>query len=163
MTTSGPVVGEAVEELDLPTWSGSKLHVGGVDAGGVSTLILFVSPSCPVCKTLLPYLDSVQREEARENPLRIVLASDGERKDHETFVEKYSIDVERYILSQSLGLAFLVEKLPFAVLIDELGVLRAKGLVNSREHLESLFEARKLGVSSLQDYFSKEGFPYEAA
>ena len=163
MTTTGPVVGEAVAELDLRTWSGSKLHLGGINSSGISTLILFVSPSCPVCKTLLPYLDSVQREEAREYPLRIVLASDGERKDHEAFVEKYALDVERYVLSQSLGLAFLVEKLPFAVLIDDQGILRAKGLVNSREHLESLFEARKMGVSSLQDYFANEGLPYEAA
>ena len=163
MTTAGPVVGEPVAELDLPAWSGNELHIGGVDARGISTLILFVSPACPVCKTLLPYLDSVEREEARENPLRIVLASDGERKDHEIFVEKYAIDVERYVLSQSLGLAFMVEKLPFAVLIDERGILRAKGLVNSREHLESLFEARKMGVSSLQDYFANEGVPYEVA
>jgi len=34
------------------------------------------------------------------------------------------------------------------------GVLRARGLVNSREHLESLFEAQRLGVASLQEYFS---------
>jgi hypothetical protein len=26
--------------------------------------------------------------------------------------------------------------------------------VNSREHLESLFEAKRLGVASLQEYFS---------
>ena len=163
MTIAGPVVGEAVAELDLLAWSGSELHIGGVNTSGISTLILFVSPSCPVCKTLLPYLDSVQREEAKEKPLRIILASDGERKDHENFVENFSIDTERYVLSQSLGLAFLVEKLPFAALIDEQGILRAKGLVNSREHLESLFEARKMGVSSLQDYFANEGLPYEAA
>ena len=43
---------------------------------------------------------------------------------------------------------------PFAALLDERGVLRARGLVNSREHLESLFEARRIGVASLQEYFS---------
>jgi hypothetical protein len=32
--------------------------------------------------------------------------------------------------------------------------LRARGLVNSREHLESLFEAKRLGVASIQDYFA---------
>ena len=40
------------------------------------------------------------------------------------------------------------------LLIDEAGILRARGLVNSREHLESLFEAKRLGVSSLQEYFA---------
>jgi hypothetical protein len=32
-------------------------------------------------------------------------------------------------------------------------VLRARGIVNSREHLESLFEAKRLGLASIQDYF----------
>jgi len=33
-------------------------------------------------------------------------------------------------------MTYRVSKLPYAVLIDEEGVLRAKGLVNTREHLE---------------------------
>jgi methylamine dehydrogenase accessory protein MauD len=45
-----------------------------------------------------------------------------------------------------------VAKLPFAALIDENGVLCARGLVNSREHIESLFEARAQGVASIQEY-----------
>jgi hypothetical protein len=39
-------------------------------------------------------------------------------------------------------------------LLDESGVLVAKGLVNSREHLESLFEAKRLGVASLNEYMN---------
>jgi hypothetical protein len=35
-------------------------------------------------------------------------------------------------------------------------VIRAKGLVNTREHFESLFEARDQGVASLQDYLRAE-------
>jgi methylamine dehydrogenase accessory protein MauD len=49
-----------------------------------------------------------------------------------------------------------VNRLPYAVLLDGAGVLRAKGLVNSREHLESLFEARERGVASLQDWLARE-------
>ena len=37
--------------------------------------------------------------------------------------------------------------------MDAQGVLRARGIVNSREHLESLFEAKRLGLASIQDYF----------
>mgnify|MGYP003478317918 FL=1 len=49
-------------------------------------------------------------------------------------------------------MTYQVSRLPFAVLIDETGTLRARGIINSREHLESLFEAKRLGVASLQDY-----------
>ena len=40
----------------------------------------------------------------------------------------------------------------YAVLLDDQGVVLARGIINSREHLESLFEAKKLGVASLQEY-----------
>ena len=56
------------------------------------------------------------------------------------------------MLSQELGLAYQIGKLPYAVLIDESGRVRAKGLVNSREQLESLFTAKDLNVASVQDY-----------
>jgi hypothetical protein len=37
-------------------------------------------------------------------------------------------------------------------------VVRSKGLVNSREHLESLLEADERGVASIQDYLHERGF-----
>jgi methylamine dehydrogenase accessory protein MauD len=50
---------------------------------------------------------------------------------------------------------YQVSRLPYAVLIDGDGTLRARGLINSREHLESLFEAKRLGVASLQEYLEE--------
>jgi hypothetical protein len=49
-------------------------------------------------------------------------------------------------------MTYQIGKLPYAVLIDAAGTLRAKGLVNSREHLDSLFETLHLGSASLQHY-----------
>jgi methylamine dehydrogenase accessory protein MauD len=54
-------------------------------------------------------------------------------------------------------MTYQVSRLPFAALLDPAGTLRARGLVNSREHLESLFEAQRLGVASLQEYFVAHG------
>ncbi len=159
MTLHGPAVGEPVEPMELTAWSGASIDIA---ARGQSSLVLFMSPSCPVCKTLLPCLGSVQRAEAGARPMRILLASDGERSDHEAFVASNGIDPDRYVLSRELGLYFLVDKLPYAVLIDEQGILRARGMVNSREHLESLFEARNRGIASLQEYFMTGGSDYES-
>jgi methylamine dehydrogenase accessory protein MauD len=50
-------------------------------------------------------------------------------------------------------MTYQVSRLPFAVLIDAQGILRARGIVNSREHLESLFEAKRLGLATIQAYF----------
>jgi len=40
-------------------------------------------------------------------------------------------------------------------LLDGQGVIRAKGLVNTREHLESLLEAKAMNVASLQAYLKE--------
>jgi methylamine dehydrogenase accessory protein MauD len=61
-----------------------------------------------------------------------------------------------YVLSPALGIAYQVNRLPYAVLLDERGIVLARGLINSREHLESLFEAKRLGVASVQDYLESQ-------
>ena len=87
--------------------------------------------------------------------LDIVLASDGELAEQRAFHERKHLAEFPYIVSTQLGLTYQVGKLPFAVLIDEAGVVRSKGLTNNREHLESLFEAKERGVSSIQEYVAQ--------
>jgi methylamine dehydrogenase accessory protein MauD len=155
MTGRGPQPGDPAPVTDVVAFDDSPVSLGD---GVRSTLLLFVSPTCPVCKTLLPIVQSVELSESSNHPLQVILASDGDGGDevseHRAFIDKYRIEPGRYVVSNSLGLAFLVEKLPFAALIDKAGVIRAKGIVNSREHLESLFEAQERGVASLQEYLS---------
>ncbi len=145
---AGPAVGDAAPGFTLASLDGRDVTVGGVAAK--ASLLFFLSPTCPVCKKLLPVLKSTARSE--QDWLTIVLASDGERAAHEKFYRQSKLDVFPYLLSTELGMAFKVSRLPYAVLLDEAGRVRAKGLVNSREQLESLFTARELGVSSVQDY-----------
>jgi methylamine dehydrogenase accessory protein MauD len=152
MINRGPAIGEAVAALDVVDLQGRELRIGAARADGKSTLILFVSPTCPVCKALLPVVTS-SREQERDW-LDVVLASDGEPVEHRQFVQQHKLQDCAYVLSPALGLNYQVNRLPFAALIDQGGILRARGLVNSREHLESLFEAQRLGVASLQEYFS---------
>jgi methylamine dehydrogenase accessory protein MauD len=146
----GPQVGEAAPRLELTDWSGRAVALGAPDADGKSTLLVFVSPTCPVCATMLSILDSVMHAEGRR--VRLVLASDGTRAEHEEFVRAHRLDERTYVLSTELGLAYQVGKLPYAALIDAAGMLRGKGLVNTREHVESLFEAMERGVASVQEY-----------
>jgi methylamine dehydrogenase accessory protein MauD len=157
----GPRIGEAAPRFELTDWSGTRLAIGGRQADGRSTLLLFVSPTCPVCATLLPIAESVVH--AEPGRLRLVLASDGGRAEHEAFVRAHRLSERPYVLSTELGLAYQVGKLPYAALIDADGVLRAKGLVNTREHLESLFEAKAHGVGSVQEYLGREREPRQVA
>ncbi len=152
MLNRGLTVGEPAPSLEVVDLAGRALQLGAKREDGRSTLLLFVSPSCPVCKTLLPAVKSTGRGE--RDWMDLVLASDGDLAEQQAFVRAQGLEATPYVVSRALGLAYQVSRLPFAALLDENGILRARGLVNSREHLESLFEAKRLGVASLQEYFS---------
>jgi methylamine dehydrogenase accessory protein MauD len=147
---AGPRVGDAAPVVEAVDLAGMRHEVGAPAADARDTLLFFLSPTCPVCKALLPVLASLARE-----GLRVLLASDGPRDEHAGFVARERIALP-YLLSNPLGLAYRVGKLPYAILIDGDGVVRAQGLVNTREHLESLLEARARGVASIQDYLARE-------
>lgn len=150
----GPRVGAPAPQLVIADWNGHPVHLGGEAADGRATLIAFVSPSCPVCKTMLEILDAVMRRE--QHRVRLLFASDGPREEHEAFVREQRLAERGYLLSSELGLVYQVGKLPYAVLIDGAGVLRAKGLINTREHVESLFEAMDRGVGSVQEFIAAQ-------
>jgi len=151
ITDSGPGIGESVPRMELTALDGRAISVGA--AGHRSQLFFFLSPDCPVCKRLLPVLKSARRAEV--GWLDVVLASDGEAGAHERFVRERGLGDFPYVLSREFGMTFRVSRLPFAVLIDGTGLVRAKGLVNNREQLESLFLAKEIGSPSIQHYLGK--------
>jgi len=151
MLKNGLKVGEFAPRIVASDLEGRSFTVGAARTDERATLLVFVSPTCPICKALLPVLKSSLASEREW--LDIMLASDGEEARHGEFVRTHRLGGFPYIVSAPLGIAYQVSRLPFAVLIDAQGVLRARGIVNSREHLESLFEAKRLGFASIQDYF----------
>jgi methylamine dehydrogenase accessory protein MauD len=147
----GPKVGDTVPALTLPTLSGETIALGAATAR--SRMLFFLSPTCPVCKKLLPALGALAS--AERDRLDIVLASDGDRSEHASFAQREKLTLP-YVLSAELGMTFRIGKLPYAVLIGPDGIVRAKGLVNNREQLESLLTAEDFGVASMQDYLRRQ-------
>lgn len=152
MLDHGPKVGDISPVFSLEALSGGSLAIG-LATGKKSQLLFFLSPTCPVCKKLLPVLKSIRNVESKW--LDVVFASDGDRPEHEAFYRKAGLEDFPYVLSAELGMAFKVGKLPYAVLIGDDGRIRGKGLVNSREQLESLFAAKEMGVASVQEYIDQ--------
>ena len=148
MPTAGPKIGELTDAIEADDLTGVHQRIGGEESAA-NTLVLFISPTCPVCKSLLPAAKSL----AAAEDLRLVFASDGfDPARHRAFAADAGIGRFPYVLSETLGMRYGVSRLPFAVLIGADGVLRGRGLVNSREHLESLLESWHTGVATLQDY-----------
>jgi methylamine dehydrogenase accessory protein MauD len=147
-------VGEMPTALELQTVQGGSVTIGGGKREGRSQLVFFAAPDCPVCKTLLPVLRSAARAES--NWLEVVLAGDGEPRAYRAMSAEHGLEEVPLVLSEALGRAYGVSKLPYAVLLDETGRLASLGLINSREHLESLFEAKERGVASIQEFLARK-------
>ncbi len=111
--TEGPAVGEAPPPISATAASGSTLVLGGP---GAPRLVMFSSPTCPVCEDVAPSIPAAARA-ARLVP-QVVHDPDAER-------------------------AYEIPGTPFILVLDDLGVVRAKGTVNNLEQLEGLVDTAR--------------------
>lgn len=159
MNDHGPEVGEMAPDMKVAGIDGDLIRVGGAAADRKGRLLLFVSPTCPICKKLLPIAKSF----ASGEKLSVVLVGDGDVAEQRAMIAQHKLEGIPYVNSPQVGMTFQVGKLPYAILIDEDGVIRAKGLVNSREHLESLAIARETGYGTIQAYLKAQGYVKDEA
>jgi len=136
---SGLKAGEEMPVLEMQTLDGNPLRLGGTPDNGKSTLLFFLSPNCPVCKTLLPVLQAIRNSEA--SWLDIILASDGDKEEHRAWLASQGMESWSYVLSPQLGMTLQVGQLPFAALVDGNGILRARNPVNSKAQIDKIVGA----------------------
>ena len=147
-------VGQEAPRVVAPRLDGGTLEAGA-PAPGRSQLLFFLAPDCPLCKSLLPAVISAAR--AERDWLDLVFASDGDTTQHAELVRRHGLQGFPYLLSEVLGRSYGVSKLPYGVLVDEQGRIASLGIVNSREHLDSLFEAKERKVASIQEFVGRSG------
>lgn len=153
MIDKGPAIGDLAPVVEAEDLEGAVRLLGSRTAGR-DQLLFFMSPDCPICKSLFPVLKSMQKD---ERVLQIILVSDGGRlEEHRALVRANGLSGFPYLLSAAVGLRYQVGKLPYGILIAE-GRIAAKGLCNSREHLESLLHAKERGIGSVQDFVRRNG------
>jgi hypothetical protein len=108
--TEGPPLGEAPPALPGTAADGERVLVGGP---GPRRAILFSSPTCPICEEVAPGVPVAARA-AQVTPLVL----------HDPALERL-LDVPGT---------------PYLLVLDELGVVRAKGTVNDLEQVEGLID-----------------------
>ncbi|WP_254894934.1 redoxin domain-containing protein [Novosphingobium sp. B1] len=150
-TSGGPAVGGKAPAVSATTLDGQDIVVGGPASGVPLRLLLFVSATCPLCKAIIPAARSFVRDERVE----LTFVGDDDASVQRGLVEAQGLASYRFVNGPQVGQAFEVAKLPYAVLLDADGAILSKGLVNSREHLESLIVAHEMGVATVQDYISR--------
>jgi len=108
--TEGPSLGEALPSVDARDADGASVVLGGT---GRKRLVLFSSPTCIVCREVAPAVPAAAR--AADLLPQILHDPDAER-------------------------TFDVPGTPFILGLDELGIVRAKGTVNTLEQVEGLVD-----------------------
>lgn len=142
MDDEGPPLEEAPPPVDVMALNDQALSVGGP---GRAQLLLFVSPGCHLCEAVLPSLRAVS-EVGEMMPLVITDADPQETRS--SFGDRRL--GAPVIPSQKLAQAYRVPGTPYAVILDDMGVVRAKGAVNNLEQMEGLVDTarRRIAESS---------------
>lgn len=148
LPSHGLVAGSAMPHLHMATLDGRHLDLGGKTANGRKRLLFFVSSQCPVCKKLIP---SARSFAAAEN-LDLVFMGDDTPAKQQALVEAHGLHAYPFVNSAEAGRLLQIDKLPHAILVAADGTIMARGLVNTREHLESLVMSDELGLASVQEY-----------
>ena len=147
VTDSGPAIGDLAPTLEAETFDGGRLVIGSL-ARARPLLLMFVAPSCPVCRKMIPIAKKVALTEGYD----LAFVGDGDANEQRKMRERYELQNYPFANSPTIGLAFHVGKLPYAVLIGANGRIASKGLVNTREHLESMAVAQEIGFPTAQAY-----------
>ena len=155
-TPGGIAVGDQTAPIPARLLDGTATTIGGAAKGGAGggagglRLLMFVSAQCPLCKGMIPTAKSFARDER----VALTFVGDDDVATQATLVAQQGLAGYTFVNGPEVGQAFGVSKLPYAVLLDAAGEVLSKGLVNSREHLESLVVAHEMGVRSVQDYIA---------
>jgi methylamine dehydrogenase accessory protein MauD len=146
----GPDIGTTLERRDAIDVLGERI---GVVDHKRPKLLLFVSPTCGTCEELLPSVRTLARNE--RDALDVVLltaVSDGVL--NKAYVKRHKLSGIPYVASAAIAQEYGVLSSPYALAVDAQGVVRAKGLVNHGEHLESLVVALRVGHATMQSYMA---------
>lgn len=126
--SEGPSLGEVPPPIPAHDLDGRAIDL---TAPGTERFLLFVSPDCPVCRDVTPSIPAVAR---RGLAVSIVTSGDGDA--YRTFGVPVVSD-ERIV--HTLG----IPGTPYAVVLDERGVVRAKGTINNLEQIEGLIDTAR--------------------
>lgn len=131
--TEGPKIGSALPQLRGDLLGGGRFEL---EPRHRPTMLVFISAHCDACRDLLPELVKFVNGGAGVGVFVVGL---GRASDYETLASLYEIPVPLVMDDDgAIAGAFDVRTTPLALVADEEGIVRSKGIVNTRDHLVAL-------------------------
>jgi methylamine dehydrogenase accessory protein MauD len=128
----GPPLGEAPGYVQTRDRDGNPVTIGGP---GPPQFLLFVSPDCPICREVAPSLSAASRG-GRFSPYLISDSSESTNGNEYPWAARSTPVIHGPEIAEAYG----IPGTPYAVVLDRLGVVRAKGTVNNLEQMEGLVD-----------------------
>jgi methylamine dehydrogenase accessory protein MauD len=147
----GPEIGSRVED-----WSGVDLLGKEFEfrfPRGRGAFLLYTSPHCTVCESLVPSARRFFEEIAPEAEGVWVMVL-GSRDAQLAYAREHGLTRHVLLAEDQLPRSWQVQGAPFGLWIDAGGVVKSKGMTNNRDHLESLRNAAEMGHPSIQSYLA---------
>jgi len=143
----GLPIGQSIEALEIETLSGAEVQISPTKFQ--SKLLVFLAPRCDVCAQMVPALKSLASAYAGE--VSVIAISSGAKTAEDYALAQRLAPVVPYACSVELTHRFKIHATPYVVLLDTQNVVRAQGIANNLQHLESLFalEVRQLAGQPL--------------
>lgn len=142
VSRDGLALGRRAPDFTAPDLDGQPISLTAFL--GRPLLLVFGSTTCAPCRTLIPDLNVLAREQ-RDN-LRALFLCRGSVEDARRFARELNVQVPVAVHpDEQLPNKYQTRVTPFAFLIDADGVIRAKGLANNRSHLDMLLEQAAKG------------------
>jgi methylamine dehydrogenase accessory protein MauD len=132
MDDEGPALGEGRPPVTGQDLEGNVVTVGG---RGSEQVLLFVSPGCMVCEQVMPSIGAVA-EATGKRPLVLTDLDDVETR----LAFQHKRVAAPIVASGESFRTYEVPGTPYVVVLDDHGVVQAKGTVNNLEQMEGLIE-----------------------
>jgi methylamine dehydrogenase accessory protein MauD len=135
--------GKKAPDFTLPSAHGKEVALH--DFVGRKVLLVFTQSGCSPCKKIVPELNRL----GRSGESQVVVVNNGGADATRKWSEE--VGARFPVLAQdrfSVSKRYEVFATPFAFLIDEKGVIAAKGIINNRQHIRYVLSGPRVGESN---------------
>ena len=135
---SGLKPGKKAPEFKLPTAAGPEIALS--DFAGRKVFLVFVQSGCGPCGAVVLDLNRMHRDGKQA----LLVINNAEPDKVREWAEKVSAEFPVLIQDRlAVSKKYEVFATPFAFLIDDKGIVRSKGIVNSKQQIQFVLEGRR--------------------
>jgi methylamine dehydrogenase accessory protein MauD len=138
MGRNGLRPGKKAPDFKLPCAVGPEMALS--DFAGRKVFLVFVQTGCGPCGAVVPDLNRMYRD----GKFALLVVNNGEPDKVREWVGKVNAEFPVLIQDRlAVSKKYEVLATPFAFLIDEKGIIRSKGIVNSKQQIEFVLDGRR--------------------